>query len=148
MASVVFKAFNEIRATGQLKLFKSHNAKYADGQQRRDFVYVKDITRWTLELMTKPTIKSGIYNMGYGKARTWLDLAGATFKSLDTNLKIDWIEIPEIIRDRYQYFTEARIDRLLALDLSPPQWSLERGVDDYVTNYLKKGASGGDATLA
>jgi ADP-L-glycero-D-manno-heptose 6-epimerase len=148
MASVVFKAFGEIRDTAQLKLFKSHNPKYADGKQLRDFVYIKDITRWTLELMTKPKMKSGIYNMGFGVARSWLDLASATFKSVEKPLKIDWIEIPEGIRDRYQYFTEAKIDRLMALGLSKPQWPLERGVEDYVSNYLKKGASGGDATLA
>ncbi len=148
MASVVFKAFNEIRETGQLKLFKSHHAKYADGKQLRDFVYVKDVTRWTLELLSTPGIKSGIYNMGFGVARTWLDLAAATFKSVAQPLKIDWIEIPEVIRPRYQYFTEAKIDRLLGLGLSEPQWSLERGIEDYVSNYLKKGASGGDATLA
>ncbi len=147
MASVVFKAFNEIRATGRLKLFKSHNPKYADGRQLRDFVYVKDITRWMLELLTKPALKSGIYNMGFGTARSWLDLAGATFKNLETPLNIDWIEIPDVLRARYQYFTEAKIDRLLALGLTAPQWSLDRGIEDYVNHYLKKGASGSDATL-
>lgn len=148
MASVVSKAFTEIRSSGQLKLFKSHDARYEDGKQLRDFVYVKDITRWILELLNKPGITSGIYNMGFGVARTWLDLAAATFKSMHRDLKIDWIEIPEVIRSRYQYFTEAKIDRLIALGLSKPQWPLERGVDDYVTNYLEKGARpGGDSTL-
>jgi ADP-L-glycero-D-manno-heptose 6-epimerase len=148
MSSVVFKAFNEIGSTGQLKLFKSHNPKYEDGKQLRDFVYVKDITRWILEIMTKSGMKSGIYNMGFGEARTWLDLAGATFKAVAKPMKIDWIEIPEVLRARYQYYTQAKIDRLLALGLSKPQWPLERGVEDYVTNYLKKGAAGGDPTLA
>ncbi|HVK61218.1 MAG TPA: ADP-glyceromanno-heptose 6-epimerase [Bdellovibrionales bacterium] len=147
MASVVFKAFNEIRATGELKLFKSHKAEYEDGKQLRDFVYVKDITRWTLELLTKPGIRSGIYNMGFGDARTWLDLAQATFTSLEREMKIRWIEIPEVLRGRYQYFTEAKMDRLLALGLSKPQWPLERGVEDYVKNYLLKGAEGGNPQL-
>lgn len=151
MASVVSKAFTEIGAHGSLQLFKSHNPHYEDGKQLRDFVYVKDITRWILELMTKPELKggmkSGIYNMGFGDARSWLDLAGATFKSMGRPMQIKWIEIPEVIRDRYQYYTQAKIDRLMALGLSKPEWSLERGVDDYVNNYLKKGASGGDSTL-
>jgi ADP-L-glycero-D-manno-heptose 6-epimerase len=147
MSSVIYKAFNEIGSTSQLKLFKSHNAKYEDGKQLRDFVYVKDVTRWILELMTKSGLKSGIYNMGYGDARTWLDLAAATFKAIDKPLKIDWIEIPEVLRERYQYYTKAKMDRLLALGLSKPQWPLEKGVHDYVTNYLKKGAAGGDSTL-
>jgi ADP-L-glycero-D-manno-heptose 6-epimerase len=147
MASVVFKAFNEIKKTGRLKLFRSHKPEYQDGKQLRDFVYVKDITRWILELLTKPGIKNGIYNMGFGEARTWLDLANATFKSLDTKTEIEWIEIPESIRDRYQYFTQAKMDKLLSLGLSAPQWSLDRGVADYVGNYLMKGANGGDPTL-
>ena len=148
MSSVVYKAFNEIGSTGQLKLFKSHNSKYEDGKQLRDFVYIKDVTRWVLELMTKPNMKSGIYNMGFGDARTWLDLASATFKSLEKPLKIDWIDIPEALRARYQYYTQAKMDRLLALGLSTPQWPLERGVEDYVRTYLMKGAAGDDSTLA
>ncbi|MES2857227.1 MAG: ADP-glyceromanno-heptose 6-epimerase [Bdellovibrionota bacterium] len=147
MSSVVYKAFNEIRATGELKLFKSHKAEYEDGKQLRDFVYVKDITRWILELMTKSGLRSGIYNMGYGEARTWLDLATATFKSLDKKIHIKWIEIPEVLRGRYQYFTEAKMDRLLALGLSKQEWPLERGVKDYVENYLLKGAEGGNPHL-
>lgn len=138
-ASVVSKAFHEISTTGQLKLFKSHNPRYEDGKQLRDFVYVKDITRWILELTTKSGMKSGIYNMGFGHARTWLDLATAAFKALGKPVKIDWVEIPEVLRERYQYFTEAKIDRLIALGLSEPQWSLERGVEDYISNYLAKG---------
>jgi ADP-L-glycero-D-manno-heptose 6-epimerase len=146
-ASVVCKAFSEIRATNELKLFKSHDANYKDGEQLRDFVYVKDITRWTVDLTAKPELKSGIYNMGFGRARTWLDLATATFKSMDVKLKINWIQIPEILRERYQYFTQAKIDRLLAQGLSAPQWTLEDGVTDYVENYLQKGAAGGDQYL-
>lgn len=147
MASVVFKAFNEISKTSRLKLFRSHKPEYKDGMQLRDFVYVKDITRWTLELLTKPGIKSGIYNMGFGEARTWLDLAGATFKNMDKKPEIDWVDIPESIRDRYQYVTEAKMDKLLSIGLSAPQWPIEKGVADYVQNYLVKSTSGGDPTL-
>lgn len=147
MSSVVCKAFGEIGLTGQLKLFKSHNPRYADGKQLRDFVYVKDITRWILELMTKPGMRSGIYNMGHGRARTWLDLASAVFESMGREMKIDWIEIPEVIRERYQYFTEANITRLMNLGLSEPQWPLEKGIADYIANYLVKGARGEDPHL-
>ncbi|MEK7355591.1 MAG: ADP-glyceromanno-heptose 6-epimerase [Bdellovibrionota bacterium] len=147
MASVVFKAFNEITSSGRLKLFKSHRPDYADGKQLRDFVYVKDITRWIGEILAKPGMKSGIYNMGFGKARTWLDLATNAFDAMNRPLQIEWIDIPNEIRGRYQYFTEAKMDRLISLDLSAPTWSLERGVDDYIRNYLAKGAAGGDSFL-
>jgi ADP-L-glycero-D-manno-heptose 6-epimerase len=137
MSSVVFKAYQQIQEHGSLKLFRSHRPDYKDGEQLRDFIYVKDITRWMAELREK-TPTSGIYNMGFGKARTWLDLAKATFQNLHRVLKIDWIDIPIEMRPRYQYFTEAKMVRLSALGLSKPQWSLEDGVKDYVTNYLSK----------
>lgn len=151
MASVVFKAFNQIRETGRLKLFKSHRPDFKDGEQLRDFVYVKDIVRWMDELLlravaTKDTANSaggpapatsGIYNMGFGQARSWNDLAKATFQGLGRELAIDFIDIPEAMRPRYQYFTEAKMNRLLALGLSKPQWPLEAGVKDYVSNHLK-----------
>jgi ADP-L-glycero-D-manno-heptose 6-epimerase len=135
-ASVAFKAFNQIRESGRLKLFRSYHPDYKDGEQKRDFVYVKDITRWMRELMDSPKVNSGIYNMGSGQARSWLDLAGAAFDSLRRPRQIDWIEIPANIRDQYQYFTEARMDRLLGEGLSRPQWPLEKGVADYVGSYL------------
>ena len=135
MASVVYKSYNLIKTTGQVKLFKSHNPDYKDGEQLRDFVYVKDVTRWIVELMIKKP-ENGIYNMGFGKARTWLDLVASTFKSLDKKTEIEWIEIPQDIRDQYQYFTEAKMDRWLNQKMSAPQWSVEAGVADYVKNYL------------
>lgn len=135
MSSVVFKAFEQIRDTSKLRLFRSHRSDYKDGEQLRDFVYVKEVTRWMLELLDKK-VTSGIYNMGYGRARTWLDLAAATFKCLDKPVKIEWIDVPENIRNQYQYFTEAKMDKLLSKDISHPRWSLEDGVTDYVTNYL------------
>ena len=137
-SSVVFKAYNQIRETSRLKLFKSHNSKYRDGEQLRDFVYIKDITRWMWEIMQRPKVASGIYNMGYGHARTWLALASSTFGSMQKPLQIDWIDIPPSIRDQYQYFTEAKMDHLRGQNLSPAEWSLEDGVRDYVERYLQQ----------
>jgi ADP-L-glycero-D-manno-heptose 6-epimerase len=137
-ASVVFKAFQQISEAGKLRLFKSHNPKYRDGEQLRDFVYVKDVTRWMVEIMNGRKVKSGVYNMGYGQARTWLDLAKNTFSNMGREMKIDWIEIPPNIRNQYQYFTEAKMDRLMAEGVSRPQWSLEKGIADYVNGYLSK----------
>ena len=136
MSSVAYKAFQQITATGKLKLFKSHNPEYRDGEQLRDFVYVKDIVRWMREMMNQPTVKSGIYNMGFGEARSWLDLARGTFESLRHPLEIDWIEVPANIRHQYQYFTQAKMDRLKGQKLSAPQWPLDYGIKDYVQNYL------------
>ena len=147
MSSVVYKAFGQISEKGSLNLFRSHDPKYEDGKQMRDFVYVKDITRWILELLSCNG-PSGIYNMGYGDARTWLDLAGAVFKNMDREMKINWIDIPEEMRPRYQYFTEAKIDRLMSLGLSKPQWPLEIAVADYVKNYLQKSNEGKDSHLS
>ena len=136
MSSVVFKAFNQIRERGKLRLFKSHNPQYKDGEQLRDFVYVKDITRWMREIMENSSVQSGIYNMGYGEARTWLDLAKNVFSGMGKPLEIEWIEVPENIRNQYQYFTEAKMDRLMGQSLSRPQWPLEKGVGDYVREHL------------
>ena len=136
MSSVVFKAFNQIREGGRLKLFRSHDARYRDGEQLRDFVYVKDIVRWMRELMEGQNIATGIYNMGMGQARTWLDLARATFKGMGRKLDVDWVDVPENIRAQYQYFTEARIERLLAQGLSSPRWPLEVGIADYLSHHL------------
>lgn len=135
MASVACKAHNEINGTKQLKLFRSHNPQYKDGEQMRDFVYVKDCTRWMHELLDKK-IPNGIYNMGFGKARTWNDLAVQAFKAMGLPMKINWVDVPDNIRNQYQYFTEAKMDRLFEVGLSKPEWSLERGVEDYYRNYL------------
>lgn len=138
MASVAFKAFQQISENGRLRLFKSYNPKYRDGEQLRDFVYVKDIVRWMREMMNAPTVASGIYNMGYGQARSWLDLAKNTFAGMEKPMQIDWIEVPANIRDQYQYFTEAKMDRLMGQNLSRPQWPLEKGIEDYVRGYLRQ----------
>jgi ADP-L-glycero-D-manno-heptose 6-epimerase len=139
MSSVVYKAFQQINKSGSLRLFRSHIAKYKDGEQMRDFVYVKDITRWISELMEKPSTPSGIYNQGFGKPRMWLDLARATFSEMGRPLNIDWIDIPPHLREQYQYITEAKMAKWAAGGGSNPQWSLEAGVRDYVQEYLKPG---------
>lgn len=135
MASVAFKAFHQIQSTQSLGLFKSYNPLYKDGEQLRDFVYVKDITRWILEITEKKPV-SGIYNMGFGKARTWLEMAQPLFKALHLPVKINWLEIPNDIKNQYQYFTEANMKKWEMAGLSSPQWPLEKAIEDYVVHYL------------
>ncbi len=136
MSSVVFKAYRQIKVNGSLKLFRSHHEDYKDGEQLRDFVYVKDITRWITEIMDGKGY-SGVYNMGYGQARTWLDLAKGVFTKMNKELNIEWVDVPEDIRPRYQYFTEAKMERFLSQGFSQPQWRLEDGINDYI-EYLDK----------
>jgi ADP-L-glycero-D-manno-heptose 6-epimerase len=136
MASVIFHTFNQIKEKGEMKLFRSHNPNYTDGGQLRDFVYVKDVVEVCLYLKNQSP-KSGIYNLGSGKARTFLDLATNTFEALDKEPKISFIDTPADIRDKYQYFTEANMRKLIESGYSIPFHSLEEGVHDYVTNYLK-----------
>jgi ADP-L-glycero-D-manno-heptose 6-epimerase len=135
MASVSFHAFNQINEKGLVKLFRSHNPKYKDGGQLRDFIYVKDLVD-VLVFAYKNKIKNGIYNLGSGTARTFLDLANATFKALNKELKIEFIDTPIDIRDKYQYFTEANMKKLTDAGYKEPFTSLEDGVSDYVKNYL------------
>ena len=135
MASVIFHSFNQINEKGEVKLFRSHNPNYTDGGQLRDFVYVKDLIE-VLYFTFTTQIKSGIYNLGSGKARTFLDLAKATFKALGKTPFIEFIDTPEDIRDKYQYFTEAKMSKLIDQGYNKPFTSLEEGVNDYVTQYL------------
>lgn len=135
MASVIFHAFHQIRNTGKVKLFKSHHPEFKDGEQLRDFVYVKDVVNVIIFLMNKRP-ESGLYNLGTGHARTFIDLAKATFEALDLQPNIEFIDTPVDIRDKYQYFTEADMSKLLAAGYQKPFTSLENGVDDYVRNYL------------
>lgn len=138
MASVIFHAFNQISKTGGMKLFRSHNPEYKDGEQLRDFVYVKDVVKVCLFLMeNKP--ESAIYNLGSGKARTFLDLTKNTFKAMGKEENISFIDTPEDIRDKYQYFTEAAMSKLIGAGYDKGFTSLEDGVKDYVTNYLIEG---------
>lgn len=137
MASVIFHSFNQIKKTGKVKLFRSHKEGYEDGEQLRDFVYVKDVIAvcyWLME--NKPA--SAIYNLGTGQARTFNDLVKSTFAGLDLKPEIEYIDIPEDIRDKYQYFTEATMDKLKAAGYTKEFYSLEKGVDDYVRNYLSQ----------
>ncbi|MBS1750113.1 MAG: ADP-glyceromanno-heptose 6-epimerase [Bacteroidetes bacterium] len=135
MASVIFHSFNQIRENGFVKLFKSHRPDFEDGQQLRDFVYVKDVLKVCLWLM-KNQPRSSIYNLGTGEARSFFDLAKATFAALDKEPDIRFIDMPEDIRDKYQYFTEADMFKLRTAGYKEEFFSLEKGVDDYVRNYL------------
>lgn len=137
MASVAFKAYHQIAQTGNLGLFKSYNPQYADGEQLRDFVYIKDVTRWMLELTEKKPA-SGIYNMGFGKARSWLDMARPLFESMQKPVNINWLEMPDNIKGQYQYFTEANMQSWNSANMSAPQWPLEKAITDYVQNYLSQ----------
>jgi ADP-L-glycero-D-manno-heptose 6-epimerase len=135
MASVIFHAFHQIRETGAMKLFRSHNPDFADGEQMRDFVYVKDVVEACVFLMHHRK-NSGIYNLGSGQARTFYDLTRAVFRAMSIDENIAFVDTPEDIRDKYQYFTEARMEKLRAIGFNRTFLSLEQGVDDYVTNYL------------
>ncbi|TDH18301.1 ADP-glyceromanno-heptose 6-epimerase [Segetibacter sp. 3557_3] len=173
MASVIFHSYNQIRSSGSVKLFRSHKASYLDGEQLRDFVYVKDVTKviyWmikTTEDLAIPDprqleleesrlkddrvllndgggevahsdtrLTSGIYNLGTGQARSFVDLVNATFSGLDMTANIEFVDMPEDIRDKYQYFTEANMHKLRQAGYTDPFYQLEEGVDDYVRNYL------------
>lgn len=138
MASVIFHAFNQIKEHGKVKLFKSHRPDYKDGEQMRDFIYVKDLCDVCLFLM-ETRKNSGLYNLGTGQARTWNDLAKAIFSALQLEPNIEYIPIPEDIRDKYQYFTEANMSKLKAIGYNKPFTPIEDAVKDYVTNYLQTG---------
>ncbi len=138
MASVIWHAFNQINKTEKMKLFRSHNPEFKDGEQMRDFVYVKDVVEVCYFLMHHRK-NSGIYNLGSGKARTFLDLTKAVFKGLNKKEQIEFIDTPADIRDKYQYFTEANMKKLQSIGYDKPFHSLEAGTLDYVQNYLSKG---------
>ncbi len=135
MASVILHAFHQIKETGKVKLFRSHNPDYEDGKQLRDFIYVKDVLAVIYFLM-KHKKDSGIYNLGTGKARSFLALATATFKSMDIEQDIEFIDTPADIRDKYQYFTEAKIEKLRSIGYDQPFYSLEEGIEEYVQEFL------------
>lgn len=135
MASVIFHAYNQIKQNGKVKLFRSHNPLYKDGGQLRDFVYVKDVCSVLLYLY-KRRVPNGIYNLGTGKARTFEDLARATFQAMGVPENIEYIDTPADIRDKYQYFTEAKMDKLKHAGYNKRFHTLEDGVNDYVKNYL------------
>ncbi len=135
MRSVVHKAFEQIQQTGKVKLFKSGNPKYKDGEQMRDFIYVKDAVDMTLYFLDKPNV-NGLFNVGSGKARTWNDLVNAIFNAMGKKTNIEYIDLPAHLAEKYQYFTEAKLDRIKKAGYPNPISSLEDGVTDYVKNYL------------
>lgn len=137
MRSVVHKAYEQVRDTGKVRLFKSLNPAYKDGEQMRDFVYIKDAVDMTLHFLDKPD-KNGIFNVGAGKARTWNDLVKSMFNSVGKPVNIEYINLPEHLADKYQYFTEANLSKIKATGYSQLTTTLEDGVDDYVKNYLLK----------
>jgi len=136
-SSVIYKAFHQVSSTETIRLFKSHRPDYRDGEQKRDFIYIKDVTRWIYEIWQRPDI-SGLFNMGFGEANTWTSVADEIFLSMGLPPKIQWIDIPEAIREQYQYFTEARMDSLREYGISLPLWDLKLGIEDYIKNYLRQ----------
>ena len=135
MASMIFHGYNQIKKTGKVKLFKSHKPEFRDGEQLRDFIYVEDVANvcyWLIE----NRVESGLYNLGTGKARPFKDLVTAIFTSLNREPQIEFIDMPEDIRDKYQYFTEADMNKLKEAGYNEKFFSLENGVQDYVKKYL------------
>ncbi len=137
MKSVVHKAFHQIKETDRVGLFKSYRSEFRDGEQKRDFVYVKDCVNVLWWLLENRDI-NGIFNLGTGNARSWNDLANAVFSAMNQISRIDYVEMPESIRDQYQYLTEAKMDKLGAAGYPVSFGSLEDSVYDYVINYLRK----------
>lgn len=143
MASVIWQSINQIKKEGVVKLFKSHKEGFEDGKQLRDFIYVKDVVKvidWMMESMENEqwaVEKNGLYNLGTGTARSFNDLVKSTFRGLDMEPNINYIDMPLDIRDKYQYFTEANMQKLRSAGYSNEFYTLEEGVNDYVINYLK-----------
>lgn len=138
MASVIMHTYKQIRETGSMKLFRSHHPDFEDGKQQRDFIYVKDLVKILLFFYVHRK-DSGIYNAGTGEARTFLDLALNTFRSMHVTPDIQFVDTPMDIRDKYQYFTQANMKKLLSIGYDQPFHSLEEGVEDYVQGYLIPG---------
>jgi ADP-L-glycero-D-manno-heptose 6-epimerase len=145
MRSLVCKAYDQIVATGKMRLFKSYKPEYADGAQMRDFVYVKDAVAMTLHLAETP-YAAGLYNIGAGVARTWNDLADSLFSALKVPRNVEFIEMPESIKNQYQYYTCADISKLRSTNYKAPTTPLEDAVRDYAVNYLKGGRRLGEET--
>jgi ADP-L-glycero-D-manno-heptose 6-epimerase len=139
MASVIWHTFRQVKANGSMKLFRSHKEDVADGHQSRDFIYVKDLCAVNHWLMQHQPPENGLYNLGTGQARRFLDLVTSTFAAMGVNPDISFIDTPADIRDKYQYFTEADMHKLRAAGYSYPFASLEEGIDDYVKHYLIPG---------
>ena len=143
MRSLVHKAYQQIVETGQVRLFKSHRPDYRDGEQQRDFLYVKDAVNLTIEL-AETTTAGGLFNVGSGQAHTWVELAGAIFEALERPPQIEFIDMPEALRGKYQYFTQADLTKLRGYCKNVPLTPLPEAVSDYVRNYLVPGRRLGD----
>jgi len=137
MRSFCIKAFEQITSTGKIRLFKSYKSEYADGEQKRDFIYVKDAVDTTLFFYDNPQT-SGLFNIGTGKARTWNDLVKAVFAAMGKEPNIEYIEMPQSIRNQYQYYTCADITNLRKAGYNKETTPLEDAIKDYVQNYLQK----------
>jgi len=137
MKSVIAKSYRQIKKEGKVHLFRSYNPKYADGEQMRDFIYVEDAVAVTLSFLERESA-SGLFNCGTGKARTWNDLVTAVFHAMKLPVQIDYIEMPEVLRGKYQYFTEANMGKLRSAGYNKRFFSLEEAITDYVDNYLNK----------
>ncbi len=137
MRSVVHKAYGQIKETGKVKLFKSYKPEYKDGEQMRDFIYVKDAVDITLFFLQNKKI-NGLFNAGTGNARSWVDLVTALFNAMEMPVNIEFIDMPETLKGKYQYFTQANIDKLKNAGYDKPIADIEEGVTDYVKNYLMK----------
>lgn len=138
MASVIFHAYNQIKKTGKMKLFRSHRPDFKNGEQKRDFIYVKDVVD-VMYFLLHHRKDSGIYNLGTGKARTFLDLTRSTFKAMNLPENIEFIDTPPDIRDKYQYFTQATMNKLRSIGYVKKFLSLEAGIKEYVKKYLSHG---------
>ena len=137
MASVIWHSFNQIKQSGEVKLFRSHRPDFKDGEQLRDFIYVQDVLNVCFWLMQQQPA-SGLYNLGTGKARTFSDLVTATFSAMGLPTNIRFIDMPEDIRDKYQYFTEADMQKLRTAGYKEPFYTLEDGIREYVQQFLVK----------
>ncbi len=144
MRSLVNKAYQQIQASGRVQLFKSHRPEYKDGEQMRDFLYVKDAVEMTLHFAEKAPMAAGLYNLGSGEANTWLTLTRAIFTALGREPKVDFIDMPEALRGKYQYFTKADVAKLRASGYVRPMTPLAEAVRDYVQGYLVTGKKLGD----
>jgi ADP-L-glycero-D-manno-heptose 6-epimerase len=144
MRSLVHKAYQQILATGRVQLFKSHRPDFRDGEQKRDFLYVKDAVEMTLYFADKGASAGGLYNLGSGQASTWIELATAIFSALKREPRIEFIDMPEVLRDKYQYFTQADIAKLRGIGYAKPVTPLAEAVRDYVQGYLVPGKKLGE----
>lgn len=144
MRSLVHKAYQQILTTGQVQLFKSHKPEFKDGEQQRDFLYVKDAVEMTLHFAEKAAVAGGLYNLGSGEANTWLTLTRAIFAALGLESKIVFVDMPEVLRGKYQYFTQADVSKLRATGYARPMTPLSEAVRDYVQSYLVPGKKLGE----